>query len=314
MNQVGKIPEKFRDRIVEVVGDDAGGYPTLVVVNAMHGNEVAGVRASRRAYLSLAAIDGAFHGRVVFVLGNLRAFGEVKRFIDVDFNRIWDEASLRNAPRDREHESSEETERRELLECLNWIEETAEGEICVLDLHSTSSDSSPFGIAYPSERTARLMEALPLPFVVGLAGKVDGTLLHYCSEQKGYSSIIVEGGQHEATETAERLLSTIVLIASALGMISQETFPELAEHRARLEKLSNGIPPRLEVVYRHAVEPSDDFQMAPGYLNFQSIAKGEVLARDGRGEIISPVDGHIFLPLYQAQGSDGFFIVSPLSV
>ncbi len=52
--------------------------------------------------------------------------------------------------------------------------------------------------------------------------------------------------------------------------------------------------------------------MEPGFTNFQRIFKGQVLAKNNKGDVLSPVDGNIFMPLYQKQGNDGFFIVQPV--
>jgi succinylglutamate desuccinylase len=38
------------------------------------------------------------------------------------------------------------------------------------------------------------------------------------------------------------------------------------------------------------------------------VAAGTLLARDDGGEIRAPFDGLLLMPLYQAQGSDGFFL------
>ena len=46
----------------------------------------------------------------------------------------------------------------------------------------------------------------------------------------------------------------------------------------------------------------------PGYVNFQKVAPGEVLAAE-RGEEVRAVEGgRLLLPLYQALGNDGFFL------
>ena len=46
-----------------------------------------------------------------------------------------------------------------------------------------------------------------------------------------------------------------------------------------------------------------------GFINFQHIEEGKVLAID-HGEVVkAPVSGNIFMPLYQNQGADGFFII-----
>ena len=53
--------------------------------------------------------------------------------------------------------------------------------------------------------------------------------------------------------------------------------------------------------------------MEPGFANIQRTTGGTLLARDGRGEIRAPFDGLVLLPLYQPQGSDGFFYGRALS-
>lgn len=54
--------------------------------------------------------------------------------------------------------------------------------------------------------------------------------------------------------------------------------------------------------------------MNPGYENFQPLKKGEIIAHDRNGAIVVPMDGLMFLPLYQHSGDDGFFIVEEISV
>ena len=51
--------------------------------------------------------------------------------------------------------------------------------------------------------------------------------------------------------------------------------------------------------------------MREGYVNFQRVAAGELLANDARGEIRAPWNGMVLLPLYQqtcdrlGDGADG---------
>ena len=52
--------------------------------------------------------------------------------------------------------------------------------------------------------------------------------------------------------------------------------------------------------------------MKPGYKNFQKISKGEVLAEDRNGHIVSQYNGRILMPLYQKQGEEGFFIIKEI--
>jgi succinylglutamate desuccinylase len=64
----------------------------------------------------------------------------------------------------------------------------------------------------------------------------------------------------------------------------------------------------IEVLSRHAVAPDHAFSMEPGFSTIHPTLRGTLIARDKRGEIRAPDDCLVLLPLYQAQGSDGFFV------
>jgi hypothetical protein len=75
-----------------------------------------------------------------------------------------------------------------------------------------------------------------------------------------------------------------------------------------LEKAKGGAG-IVEVRWREAVAPEiDGFAMNPGFENFQPVRRGQVLARNNKGEIRAPENGLILMPLYQKLGEDGFFI------
>lgn len=46
-----------------------------------------------------------------------------------------------------------------------------------------------------------------------------------------------------------------------------------------------------------------------GYKNFLKIYKGNLLALQNDTEILSEWDARIFMPLYQSQRNDGFFVI-----
>jgi hypothetical protein len=75
-----------------------------------------------------------------------------------------------------------------------------------------------------------------------------------------------------------------------------------------LEKAKGGAG-IVEVRWREAVAPEiDGFAMNPGFENFQPVRRGQILARNNKGEIRAPENGLILMPLYQKLGEDGFFI------
>jgi len=65
----------------------------------------------------------------------------------------------------------------------------------------------------------------------------------------------------------------------------------------------------LEIKMHYQIQPHEAFVMKPGFLNFQPIQKHEHLADNAQGPIRAPMAGRIFMPLYQDQGDDGFFII-----
>ncbi|HET8885982.1 MAG TPA: succinylglutamate desuccinylase, partial [Salinimicrobium sp.] len=64
-----------------------------------------------------------------------------------------------------------------------------------------------------------------------------------------------------------------------------------------------------QIIYRHGIEETDNFVMEPDFKNFQEIKKGDLLAIQNGNEIRSEWNANIFMPLYQKQGNDGFFII-----
>jgi len=100
-----------------------------------------------------------------------------------------------------------------------------------------------------------------------------------------------------------------ILLAS--GMLQKHQINEV-RIGAMLQTFAHELPRRLRVKYHYWITEEDAFRMRPGFMNFQKVSRGEVIAEDRNGEIIAPMDGLIFMPLYQRSGNDGFFIVEEM--
>jgi hypothetical protein len=96
-------------------------------------------------------------------------------------------------------------------------------------------------------------------------------------------------------------------------LLERAEVPELERCEARLDRAAAGLPRAVEIVYRHAITPTDQFRMDPGYENFQAIERGQRIAVDRDGDVGSPERGRILMPLYQGLGEDGFFIARDVS-
>ncbi|MGH7540731.1 MAG: hypothetical protein ACRELC_07015, partial [Gemmatimonadota bacterium] len=202
-------------------------------------------------------------------------------------------------------------EQRELDAAMEAAIARARGPVFVLDLHTTSSDSVPFTTLGDALANRRLARRLPIPMVLGLEEQIDGALLHYLDHRR-LAGIGIEGGAHESEASVDAHEDAVWLALSALGMVDAADVPDLAERHARLARSAESLPPVLEVSYRHAIAPEDEFRMRPGYRNFQPVRRGDTLGFDRHGPVSAPESGRIFLPLYQTKGDDGFFLVRPV--
>lgn len=118
-----------------------------------------------------------------------------------------------------------------------------------------------------------------------------------------------EAGPHDSPESLFRQEAAIWIALVASGVLRTQDCLRLEDSRAKLSSAATNYPRVLEVRHRQSVKVESRFRMEPGFRNFDTVRKGQLLARDIRGAIHSPENGRILMPLYQSQGSDGFFIV-----
>lgn len=282
--------------------------PTLIVLGGIHGNEPAGTLAARRITFALQKRRLCLRGEVILLAGNAHALAQKVRYIDADLNRLWTPGDLRTANADKfQHQHiSEHFEQQELLVELESAFARAEQEIFCLDLHTTSAAGKPFATVGDTLRNRAFALNFPVTMVLGLEEQLNGTLLEYVNNL-GLITMGLEGGQHEAFSSADNHEAAIWIATVAAGNLRFADVPELEKSRALLASAGGGSR-IVEVRYRHAISPGDNFKMEPGFTNFQQVRRGQTLAHDQRGEITARETGMVLLPLYQALGDDGFFL------
>ena len=302
----GELARPAAHLIASIRGSLPG--PTLIVLGGIHGNEPAGVLAANRVWLRMQKRRAALRGEVVLLRGNTRALEQRVRYINADLNRQWTAENVRAAELERgTPDVSELLEQRELLTVIREAINRARGEIYFVDLHTTSAQGQPFATVGDTLRNRRFALNFPLTIVLGLEEQIDGTLLEYVNNL-GAITMGVEAGQHEAMTSVDNHEAVIWIATAATGNFRHEDLPELDQSRSVLKRASGGTKV-VEVRYRHAIVPEDRFKMEPGFRNFQTVRRGKVLARDRAGEIKASETGLILMPLYQALGDDGFFLV-----
>lgn len=289
----------------EFVGDENG--VTLLVVGSIHGNEPSGLLAMRKIAKELRKVEREMKGRVFLIAGNTRAIGKGVRYIDADLNRHWtpEIVALNDPDSSIRTNRVEDAEQRELLRIFDRIFLTARNEVYALDLHSTSSDSPPFAMIGDTLRNRDFARKFPATILLGIEEQLNSTILEYINNL-GAVTLGFEAGEHSqktAVDNQEALMWLALLNSGCLG-------PEHVdfERHERTLREAMGNPRLIEIRYRHAITPVDQFEMEPGYENFQPVKKGEVVAHDSNGEVKANESGLILMPLYQKLGDDGFFL------
>lgn len=301
---------ELRRVLGHVRGPSAG--PTFVGVGGLHGNEPAGVEALGRVAERLHSMRGRVRGEFVALAGNLTALRRGRRYVQRDLNRIWTPervSSLRSSAPGGE--VVEDREQRELLAELDSIFARADGQVVVLDLHTTSGAGSPFAVVEDRLRNRRLAMQLPVPLVLGLEEHLQGTLLDYINNL-GHTNLGFEAGAHSDRVSIDHAEAAIWIALSAAGVLEADP-GEIHGWKDLLKRRTRSLPRVVDVQYHHAIRPGDRFQMLPGFTNLQRIQRGQVLARDRGGAVRSARRGRILMPLYQDLGDDGFFLVRRVS-
>jgi hypothetical protein len=282
----------------------------VIFVGGIHGNEPAAVIALESVIKTLQQIQPPFNGKFVALRGNITALSHSVRFMDEDMNRIWIPErihQLRESPQNLDH-TVEGREQRALFEVLQPYFRETHLPVYLIDLHTTSAKSAPFAILADTIRNRRFALNLHTPIILGLEELLDGTVMHYAGDL-GFCSLAFESGQHRDKNSIPNHIAAIWIFLASAGCIKKTDISYFKKYTRRLKNACRHLPPVFEIKLRYEIQPGENFRMEPGYENFQPIKKLEILARNQDGEIRSPMKGNIFMPLYQAQGNDGFFII-----
>lgn len=189
---VRRSPIEAHDRVPAVWHVFGGVHgKTATVVAGVHGNEHSGVWAMMKVMSEL--VSGKLEmkeGQITFVLGNPEALKQNLRLIKYNLNRLFGRSDIQDQPH---------------YECVRsreiapFLVETDS----LFDLHSTSSESPPFGLIY--RQNVRASIAMGLPHVVYggeelFKSVVRGTTAGW-SEAHGIPAFVFESGKHMAPGT-----------------------------------------------------------------------------------------------------------------
>ncbi|HUK60710.1 MAG TPA: succinylglutamate desuccinylase/aspartoacylase family protein [Stellaceae bacterium] len=252
-----------------------------VLINALtHGNELCGAVALDHLFKS--GLKPA-KGRITLVFANVAAFRTfdpdnpgAARYLDEDFNRLWDKATLEGPRRSSELDRARR---------LKPIYESADK---LLDLHSMQHATAPLmliGLAAKTEAFARQVGVPAL--MVRDKGHDAGPRLRdyaaFAAPEAPQVALLAECGQHWEKAAADVAIDSCWRFLAVSGVLEPARAAEIV---ARTPP-----PPKLISVTETVTIGTDDFRFTADYRGLEVIPKaGSLIARDGKTEIRTPYD------------------------
>ncbi|EMR01496.1 succinylglutamate desuccinylase/aspartoacylase family protein [Cesiribacter andamanensis] len=310
---MAKVYSKALDQTLEVdryIGRLEGTLPgpSVVFTAGMHGNEPSGVFALRRMLDWLQANAVPLRGKVYALAGNLWALQRQERYHRQDLNRLWTVGRIQRLQQGQLLAEDEDARQQQALwGCLQQILQQDKGPFYFMDLHTTSCETIPFLLLNDSLLNRRFTAQYPLPMILGIEEYLEGPLLSYINEL-GYVAFGFEAGQHDDLSSIENHQAFSMLSLVFAGCLKGGDIP-FAHYWGILAKHTRGVSDFWEIFFRYRIREGEQFAMVPGYVNFQKVHKGQQLASSNGRPIRADRTARVFMPLYQSQGSEGFFAI-----
>jgi succinylglutamate desuccinylase len=150
-----------------------------------------------------------------------------------------------------------------------------------------------------------------VPKVLGIEEYLEGPLLSYIN-QLGYVSLGFESGQHTDEIAVKNSISFINLALVYAEILNAKDLDNMLQHENSLRESAENNTKTYEVIYRHKIEPNEDFRMCEGYKSFQNVDEGIVIAVSDGASISLNKAATLFMPLYQKAGEDGYYLIKPI--
>ena len=294
--------------ISEIHGKEKG--PTIIFFGGVHGNEVSGIFALYKTLNKLKENNIEIKGSIYAISGNLKALKTGQRYVDNDLNRLWTFDRIYNNT--SESLSAEEQEQGEILHLIEDIIYKNQPPFYFIDIHSTSSKSIPFITINDALINRRFSELFPVPIVLGIEEYLDGPLLSYIN-QLGFVSLGIEVGQHDEEESIINAEAFINLALVYTRSVKTKDIVGFRVYFKLLKEHCKGNCSFFEVVHREEITAQDKFKMNDEFYSFEEIKKGQLLAHKNDRPVNAKEKGLIFMPLYQKQGEEGFFIIQKIN-
>ncbi len=260
--------------------------PHAMVVGLTHGNELCGAIALD--YLFREGLSAA-RGKITLGFINHKAFSGfnaldplASRYVDQDFNRIWETGTL-----DGRRTSWEIDRAREIRPLITEADR-------LLDIHSMQHPSAPLLLSGPTEKGRRFARELGFPtLIIADTGHAAGRRLRdygaFAIPSSPKNALLVECGQHWATVSADVAIETAIRFLDVAGVID----PAFAAERL---PAAPHVPPRVIEVTDAITVQSNDFRFVSPYLGLEVIEEaGTLIGHDAMSEVRTPYDNCVLI-------------------
>lgn len=258
--------------VIRIEGAKQG--PTVGLTVCTHGNEIAGLAAAK--YI-LKHKENIRKGTIFIVVNNLQAAerhfkkpSPKNRFIDVDLNRLSEEAMQKDSSMMYEINRA-----KELMPVWNRFD-------FAVDIHSTTLDTKPLIIAPAEGLRTEIVHGIPIHTCISNITNVQVGVpaINYYGNRTASYAFGVECGSHKKPESFELAERTTAALLSNLEMLAVKADPQKENYTTY-------------TVFDSILFPNKSYELVRVFKNFEFLKEGTVIARGAEGAVITaPVDCH----------------------
>jgi predicted deacylase len=263
--------------------DSGVAGPHVLVTALTHGNEICGAIALDRVFR---AELRPRRGKLTLAFDNIAAYHSfnprypvASRFVDEDFNRLWDAATLDGA-----RQSTELARARALRPFVDAAD-------FLLDIHSMQHATAPLMLAGTLERSVALARRVGIPELImcdvgHAAGKRMRDYGPFGDSAAEKTALLIEAGQHWQRRTGEVATDVLLRFLIALDTLARDDAAPIggpdfeAQPRQRVIEVTEAV-----TITRDRFEFVDDFRglevLTP---------KGTLIGHDDGREVRTPYD------------------------
>jgi len=268
--------------------DSGVAGPDVLVTALTHGNEICGAIALDRLFR---AGLRPRRGRLTLAFDNIAAYRSfdprypvVSRFVDEDFNRLWDEATL-DGPR-QSIELSRARTLRPIVDAADFL----------LDIHSMQYSTAPLMLAGTLDRSVALARRVGIPELIMCdAGHAAGKRMRdygpFGDRASPKTALLIEAGQHWQDRAAEVATDVMLRFLLAVDALTRDDAAPIAgpDFDAHPQQ-------RIIEVTEAVTIASDKFEFVDDFRGLEVLSpKGTLIGRDNGREVRTPYDDCVLI-------------------